>query len=552
MWNSTANRAFEARAVIHWRRLSGVVMNEPLRVLVVDDLEDDAELVLGALRSSGREVLWERVDNEASLRASLLGSEWDIVISDWSMPMFSGEEALRVVKELGVDVPFIITSGTVTEETAVRAMRAGARDCVLKGKLVRLLPAVEREIKEAAERRRTLAALRRSDEQLRQSQKMEAIGGLAAGVAHDFNNILSVILGHAELMRGDLDVNDPMYAGLDEIRGAAQRASDLTRQLLAFSRQQVLEPQIADLNQIMLGMERMLRRLIGEDVDLKMIPARALGQVVVDPGQIEQVVLNLIVNSRDAMPKGGKLTVETANVELDAQFVAAHVGAKAGPHVMLAVSDTGTGMDAATMARIFEPFFTTKEPGRGTGLGLATVFGIVRQSGGTIWPYSEVGHGTTFKVYLPRVAEESRRVTRPMPVVNSSELFRGNETILLVEDDDSVRSLSRTILRRYGYNVIDVPNGGEALLVCERHAQPIHLLVTDVVMPRMSGRELADRLAVVRPGLKVLYMSGYTDGAILHHGVLEPGTAFLQKPVTPEALGRKVRAVLDAPPPEAE
>jgi signal transduction histidine kinase len=526
-------------------------MNEPLRVLVVDDSEDDAALVLGALWQGGRQVEWVRVDSEETLRAALADGPWDVVISDWSMPLFSGEGALQVVKSMGIDVPFIITSGTVTEETAVRAMRAGARDCVLKGKLARLLPAVERELKEAAERRRTLEALRRSDEQLRQAQKMEAIGGLAAGVAHDFNNILSVILGHAVLMREELAPSDPMAEGLDEIRGAAERASDLTRQLLAFSRQQVLEPQIADLNRIMLGMERMLRRLIGEDVELKMLPARGLGSVLVDPGQIEQVILNLVVNSRDAMPKGGKLTVETSNVELDAEFASAHVGAKAGPHVMLAVSDTGTGMDATTMARIFEPFFTTKEPGRGTGLGLATVFGIVQQSGGTVWPYSEVGRGTTFKVYLPlAAAAEGRRVTQTMPAVQLTDALSGTETILLVEDDESVRALTRTILRRYGYNVIDVPNGGEALLVCERHAQRIHLLVTDVVMPRMSGRELADRLSVVRPDLKVLFMSGYTDGAILQHGVLEPGKAFLQKPVTPEALGRKVRSVLDAPTPE--
>ncbi|MES1188127.1 MAG: ATP-binding protein [Myxococcales bacterium] len=398
-------------------------------------------------------------------------------------------------------------------------------------------------VHELAEREQAERSLRKTEEQLRHAQKMEAVGRLAGSVAHDFNNQLSVILGYSISALEELKEMDPIREDISEIVRAGERASELTRQLLAFSRQQVLTPRVLDLNHQVRDCEKLLRRLLGEDVELVVRCSRKLSKVRADPGQIEQVIMNLVINARDAMPNGGKLTIETSDAVLEESYVSEHFGSAAGPHVLLAISDTGHGMDRETQARIFEPFFTTKELGKGTGLGLSTVFGIVKQSGGNIWVYSEPGGGTTFKVYLPLVSDAD---VQPDEVI-ATPVLHGTETILLVEDQDEVRRVAHRILVRFGYHVIEARNAGEALLTCEQYARTIHLLLSDVIMPLLGGRQLAERLLNVRPGLKVLFMSGYTENAIVHHGILDAGIEYVQKPLVPDTLARRVREVLDAP-----
>lgn len=380
------------------------------------------------------------------------------------------------------------------------------------------------------------------EQQLRQSQKMEAIGQLAGGVAHDFNNLLTAINGYSSLALQRAAPDERLHSYLEEIKKAGERAANLTRQLLAFGRKQMLKPVPLNLNDVVSEMSKMLRRLIGEDICFDAICDPELKLIRADPGQIEQVLVNLIVNSRDAMPQGGTLTIETANFAIDHEFASRHLGLSSGNYVVLTVSDNGCGMDEKTKARIFEPFFTTKEKGRGTGLGLSTVYGIVTQSGGNIWVYSEPGEGTVFKVFLPQFQQTGEAPTK---VSVDTIVPRGSETILLVEDEDIVRGLARQILEQAGYNVLDARGGEEAIRLCRERRGPIDLLLTDIVMPETSGKEVAERLTRLRPATRVLYMSGYTDDAIVHHGVLDSDVEFIQKPFTPIALARKVREVLD-------
>ncbi len=396
----------------------------------------------------------------------------------------------------------------------------------------------------AIQRQETQQALHEAEAKFLQAQKMEAIGRLAGGVAHDFNNLLTAITGFAELGLAHVGKEDPLRRDLDEIRKAGERAARLTRQLLAFSRRQVMQPRVLDLGNLVADLSKMLRRVIGEDIELVALTEPELGRVHADPGQLEQVIMNLAVNSRDAMPQGGKLIIEASNVELTDPYARNHPAVKPGHYVVLAVSDTGCGMDRETQAHIFEPFFTTKGPRGGTGLGLATVYGIVKQSDGNIWVYSEPGRGTSFKIYLPRV-------DRPADALPAGEVpilsEQGTETVLLAEDDVLVRDLIQEILTKQGYRVLASADCRQAAQIAQRHHGPIHILITDVVMPEVNGRELAAQIHAVRPETKVLYMSGYSDDAIVRHGVVDPGATLLEKPFTAQALARKVRAVLGAP-----
>ncbi len=447
--------------------------------------------------------------------------------------MEAAEEARRTGLGRRVEYRILHKDGTwrTVESTASVVRNA-------KGEIEKFV-VVNRDI---TERKQAEEALSQSEKQLRQAQKMEAVGRLSGGIAHDFNNLLGVIIGYSESLEARLDQNEPLRKSAEEIKKAGQRAASLIRQLLAFSRQQVLEPKVLDLNAVVAEVEKMLRRVIGEDIELTTVLDPATARVKADQGQIEQVIMNLAVNARDAMPEGGKLTIETANAALDEGLARHSPYVRPGPYVLLAVSDTGIGMDAETQVHIFEPFFTTKELGKGTGLGLATVYGVVKQSGGYIWVYSEPGKGTTFKVYLPRVDEV---VPAARVDARSALSSQGWETILLVEDEEPLRALTGGLLVESGYNVLVADSGAQALELAERHEGPIHLLLTDVVMLGMSGLRLAEKLVAARPETRVLYMSGYADRAIDRHGILAPGTLLLQKPYARDSLIRKVREALD-------
>jgi len=751
-----------------------------LRVLLIEDSDTDEKLLLRALRANWPDVELHRVEDESAMRAALATDRWDLIICDWALPKFGTLAALELLRSSGLDIPFVIVSGTIGEQAAVQAMRDGACDYVGKNDLGRLVAVVERELREGANRRRlreqreqnerffnlsldmmcvvgfdgrfkrvnlawqhalgwtaeellslrwldlvhpddlpktreiiaqlsshrldavpfegryrckdgryrhllwsaasfateeaiyaaarditdrkeaetalrasevryralfeqspfpkwvydeeschflavndaavrrygyshdefsamTVADIcppeegrsrdravspsdveldgvfrhrakdgstfdahvtshplalegrrsrlvvardvtetRKLEDQLRQAQKMEAIGSLAGGIAHDFNNILSVVLSYTSMLLQDGCTDDTVRGDLEEVHKAGMRATELTRQLLAFSRRQVLQPSVVDVGAILRGMEKMLRRLLREDVELDLVLPAEAGTVLVDSSQLEQVIMNLAINARDAMPNGGRLTIAVTHVDVDAPLTQQRPGLALGPHVLLTVADEGTGIDSATRQHIFEPFFTTKGQGQGTGLGLSTVLGIVEQSGGQIWLESEPGHGAAFTVCFPR---KDSAGLRPLEA-SASPMKRGSATVLLVEDEEQVRTLASSILRRQGYQVLEAENGGEALLLCEQHEGSIDILVSDVVMKHINGPQLAERLAAIRPDMRVLFMSGYTDDLIARYGVLSPDVAFLQKPLTPIKLLRKVEDVLLADRPE--
>ncbi|HYA94654.1 MAG TPA: response regulator [Terriglobales bacterium] len=627
----------------------------PLRVLFVDDCGDDVWLSIRALEKVGYAIHPRLVQTREEFAQALSSGDYDLILCDYRLPGWNGADVLAVVRDSGMELPVVVVTGTLGEETAVEMIKLGAVDFVLKQRLTRLPLAIERALREKQmreERKRTeerlqlfgrildssteaiailtpdgyfseqnaahqrlteysieelrghtpalvvgdplfrehwqelvsaagmdrearirtksgcekdveisafpilgdagqvlrivaivrdISERRRLQIQLQQAAKMEAVGRLAGGVAHDFNNLLNVIIGYSELMMERRDSTEFLERGIREIRKAADRAAGLTRQLLAFSRQQVLELKVLDLHEVIAEMEDLLLRMLGEDVEFVFLPAKELGRVRADPGQIGQVLMNLAANSKDAMPQGGRFIVETANVLIDESFSTQHANMPPGSYVVLSISDTGCGMSGETRAHIFEPFFTTKEKGKGTGLGLATVYGIVKQSGGYIWVYSEPDLGATFKLYLPRVDAQPERLQLALTPCTTCQ---GSETLLVVEDEEGVRQLVRDYLKMKGYTVLEAGHGEEALRIAGGHSGAISLMITDVVMPGMNGRELAERMAILRPAMKVLYMSGYAETAVYRKGVLDPGVPFLQKPFSPPDLGRKVRDVL--------
>jgi signal transduction histidine kinase len=518
-----------------------MTMKKTLNLLLVEDNPMDAELVLAELRRAGFEPQWKRVDTEPDFLAEIKKTP-SIILSDYSMPEFSGLRALELLRDSGLQIPFILISGTVGEDTAVEAMKGGATDYLLKDRLTRLASAVQRALQDVENR----AERARLEAQFIQAQKMEVVGQLAGGVAHDFNNMLGVILGNIDLIASEIGPASPLHEFADEIRDASERAVGLTRQLLIFSRKQVVQPIVLDLNTVVADMDKMLRRLIGENIVMKIVPGKQTVHIKADGGYIGQILMNMVVNARDAMPNGGWLNITTANVTLAAHDAGSQAGVRPKDYVLLSISDTGTGMTDEVKARLFESFFTTKSAGKGTGLGLATCQTIVQQSGGFIEVESELGKGSTFKIYFPQVDQPLEVSAKPVP---AGPLPRGTETLLIVEDEPSVRHLARGVLKSLGYEVLTASNGQDGLNEAQKHrGAPIKLVITDVIMPLMNGKVMAEWLKATYPDLKILFTSGYTDDAIAHLGVLKAGVSFMAKPYTPATLARKVRAMLDDAP----
>jgi signal transduction histidine kinase len=549
------------------RMRNGQLGQTSLPILVVDDDMAQLKTLADILALEELHPICCQTGQEAL--AASQRNEVNVAVLDLRLPDVDGLQLLKQLKIQNPQIKVIIHTGYASLDTALAAINEEAFAYVRKmGNVEELLAHIHRafhmhlakynELLEREVEKRTqelvqanqelkneIIERQRLEEQLRQSQKMEAVGRLAGGIAHDFNNLLTVINGYSDLLlQRRTSAHDDCRYELEQIKRAGERAASLTRQLLAFSRQQILQPRILDLNVVVSDIDKMLRRIIGEDIELVIRSQPGLGLVKADLGQMEQVIMNLAINSRDAMPQGGQLAIETANAYLDETYGRQHVDVIPGDYVLLAVSDTGIGMDAETVSHLFEPFFTTKEVGKGTGLGLATVYGIIAQSGGHLWVHSQPEQGTIFKIYLPQINEATIEVLQPS--TTEAWLLQGVETILLVEDEASVRDFARGILEANGYTVLPACYGDEALTISQQHPEPIHLLLTDVIIPGgMSGCELAHRLILLRPELKVLYISGYTSDAIIRHGVLDSDTAFLQKPFTPHVLTRKVRKVLD-------
>jgi signal transduction histidine kinase len=517
-------------------------MKRPLRILHLEDDENDAALVQANLGAGAILSTTRRVYTRAAFDAALDGGGIDLILSDYSMPAFDGLSALKMAHSRCPHVPVIFVSGTLGEEKAIDSLKNGATDYILKGSLGRLAPAVKRAMEEVNAR----LERQRLEERFIEAQKMEVIGRLAGGIAHDFNNILAVIMGYNEVMLSELEPNSELYKGAEEIRNASERAAGLTKQLLVFSRKQTVQPVVLDLENTVRKLESMLGRLIGANIGMTITGENSGGYIRADNGYVGQVLMNLVVNACDAMPKGGNLTIATANVTLDEDYADAHPGETPGDFVRLRVRDTGMGMTDDVKAHLFEAFFTTKPIGKGTGLGLATCQSIVRQCGGHINVSSKLGQGATFDVYFPRVDKPGVDTSTGL---NSIEAAKGGtETLLIVEDEASLRNLARTVLEKRGYKVLLASDGLDGLRAVREHqGTPISLVITDVIMPGMNGKVMADKLVADHPGLKILFTSGYTDDAIAPEGVLDPGLHLLLKPHTPATLARKVRELLDEP-----